>query len=157
MGVSKFFCAEYLCWVLIAMMWAWDAAELLHKSSRRGDALVHAALVAASLALVAFNLAHELPHFFVATPQNAVASTPARPTPFACTQDEDSPIWTARLPFFVTYYLGASACSAILAARYHMRGATGGPRTRADRTHLARRDLQRLEREAPLRSSSTTP
>lgn len=122
MGMSTFFCAEYLCWVVIAAMWAWDAAELLHMSSRRGDALIHATLVGASLALVIFNLVHELPHFFVAQPLNNVASEPARPTPFTCTQDADSPIWFDRLPFFVVYYLGASACSAMLAARYHLRG-----------------------------------
>ena len=49
----------------------------------------------------------------------------ARPTPFRCTQDADSPIWEARLPFFVTYFIGASACSATLAARYHWRGESG--------------------------------
>lgn len=127
-GLSTFFCAEYLLWVAIAAMWAWDAAELLHKSSRRGDTLVHATLVASSLALAAFNLAHELPHFFFATPLNTEAMEPARPTPFACTQDKHSPIWVARLPFFVTYYLGASACSVTLAARYHLCGADASAR-----------------------------
>ena len=134
-GTSRFFCAEYLFWVLIACMWAWDAAELLHRSARRGDALVHAALVAASLGLVAFNLAHELPHFFTAVPLNAVdGAAPARPTPFSCTQDADSPIWHERLPFFVTYFFGASTLSTALAARYHLRGgsaATSRPASRA--------------------------
>ena len=113
-GASKFFCAEYLCWVFIASVWAWDSAELLHRSTRRGDTIMHAALVAVSLALAGFNLAHELPHFFVAAPLNAVA----RPTPFSCTQDAASPIWHERLPFFVTYFICASACSTILAARH---------------------------------------
>merc|ERR1711924_130222 len=53
-------------------MGAWDAAELLHRSARRGDTVVHAALVAASLGLIAFNCAHELPHFFMAVPLNAI-------------------------------------------------------------------------------------
>merc|ERR1719456_237398 len=132
-GISRCFCVEYLCWVGIAILWAWDAAELLHKSSTRGDAIVHAALVCASLGLVGFNLAHELPHFFSATPMNAVEATPARATPFSCTHDADSPIWLSRLPFFVTYFAGASACSAILAARYLARGA-GGPRPLGEKT-----------------------
>lgn len=124
-GVSRFFCAEYLCWVAIAIMWAWDAAELLHKSARRGDGTIHAAILLASLSLASFNLVHELPHFFVATPLNTDghSTTPARPTPFSCTQDVDSPIWLSRLPFFFTYFIVASAASTALAARYHLRGA----------------------------------
>jgi len=122
-GVARFFCAEYLFWVWIAGIWAWDAAELLHRSARRGDTVVHAALVAASLGLIAFNCAHELPHFFTAVPLNAIdGASPARPTPFSCTQDADSPIWLERLPFFVTYFVGASTLSTSLAARYHLRG-----------------------------------
>ena len=122
-GVARFFCAEYLFWVWIACIWAWDAAELLHRSARRGDTVVHAALVAASLGLIAFNCAHELPHFFTAVPLNAIdGASPARPTPFSCTQDADSPIWHERLPFFVTYFVGASTLSTTLAARYHLRG-----------------------------------
>ena len=123
-GTSWFFCVEYMLWVIIAAMWVWDTAELFHRSTRRGDALVHALLLAASLGLIAFNIGHELPHFFTAQPLNADADSqaPARPTPFACTQDADSPIWQARLPFFVTYMIGASTLSVALAARYHMRG-----------------------------------
>jgi len=125
-GVSRFFCVEYLCWVAIALMWAWDAAELLHKSARRGDGTIHAAILVASLSLALFNLLHELPHFFVAAPLNAdgETATPAHPTPFSCTQDVDSPIWLARLPFFVAYFIVASAASTVLAARYHLRGST---------------------------------
>ena len=124
-GVSRFFCAEYCCWVVIAGMWAWDAAELLHKSRRATDAIVHALLVCASLSLIAFNVLHELPHFFSAVPltgNSDVTAGPATrpsPTPFSCTHERDSPIWTSRLPFFVTYFVGASACSATLAARHH--------------------------------------
>ena len=108
-------------------MWAWDAAELLHKSHRATDAIVHALLVCASLSLIAFNVLHELPHFFSAVPLNgnhngnsdATAGPATRPSPFSCTHEHDSPIWTSRLPFFVTYFVGASACSATLAARHH--------------------------------------
>jgi hypothetical protein len=117
-GVARFFCAEYMMWVAIAGIWAWHAAELLHKSCRTGDAIVHAALVAASLALVGFNLLHELPHFFAATPLNAAAAgSRGVATPFSCTQDAASPIWLARLPFFVTYFVGASVGSTTLTAR----------------------------------------
>lgn len=131
-GVSRFFCVEYLCWVGIAALWAWDAAELLHKSRSRVDALVHAVLVAASVGLVAFNFIHELPHFFTATPLNSHDETPARPTPFSCTQDAESPIWLSRLPFFVTYFVGASACSTMLAVHYHF----GSGRLRGVRSSL---------------------
>lgn len=125
-GMARFFCAEYVCWVAIAAMWAWDAAELLHKSARRGDGTVHAAILIASLGLATFNLGHELPHFFSAVPLNAGNSTasPARATPFSCTQDAESPIWLSRLPFFLVYFIGASTASTTLAARYHLRGAT---------------------------------
>ena len=30
-GDSKFYCAEYVLWMLIAFTWAWDAAEMLHR------------------------------------------------------------------------------------------------------------------------------
>lgn len=121
-GISRFFCVEYCFWVAIAAMWGWDAAELLHKSTARGDAIVHAMILSASLALIVFNLVHELPHFFVAKPMNAdlASNTLAMATPFACTQDANSPIWLTRLPFFVTYFAGASASSTILAARYNL-------------------------------------
>lgn len=120
-GFARCFCAEYLCWVAIAAMWAWDSAELLHKSARRGDGTVHAAILVLSLSLATFNLGHELPHFFSALPLNANSATAtlARPTPFSCTQDIESPIWLSRLPFFLAYFVGASIASASLAARYH--------------------------------------
>lgn len=122
-GTAKCFCVEYVCWVGIALLWAWDASELLHKSTKRGDTIVHATLVAAGLGLAAFNIGHELPHFFVATPLNAPGvSESGVATPFSCTQDAESPIWFTRLPFFVTYFAGASACSATLAARYMASG-----------------------------------
>ena len=136
-GISKFFCLEYCCWVFIATIWAWDAAELCHRSRRAADTLMHAIIVVVSLALVFFNLLHELPHFLHAVPLNGaggsdamvpasdewVPTMSARPTPFSCTQHADSPIWLTRLPFFVTYFVGASMCSAILAARHQVRSA----------------------------------
>ena len=39
-GNSRFFCAEYVLWMVIASTWAWDAAELLHKSDRWSDQVV---------------------------------------------------------------------------------------------------------------------
>merc|ERR1719473_1740680 len=121
-GISRFFCMEYVCWVVIAFAWAWDSAELLHKSARRGDGTVHAVIFVASISLAFFNAFHELPHFFVAEPMNGAGAIQARPTPFSCTQDADSPIWMSRLPFFLTYFVGASGASTTLALRYHVRG-----------------------------------
>ena len=40
-GNSRFFCAEYCLWCLLALAWSWDAAELLHLSKRRGDVVMH--------------------------------------------------------------------------------------------------------------------
>ena len=51
-------------WCIIAATWMWDAAELLHKSNRRGDGSVHACLLLGALSLLAFNLFFEIPHFF---------------------------------------------------------------------------------------------
>ena len=86
-----------------------------------GDALIHACIVVGSISLVTFNLLHELPHFFSAKPDAGVEARGAV-TPFACTQDAESPIWLERLPFFVTDFIGASWCSTAIAARYWLRG-----------------------------------
>jgi hypothetical protein len=58
-GVPSFFCYEYMCWMVIGLMWAWDSAELLHKSHRWGDTAMHAIIVIISLALLLFNALHE--------------------------------------------------------------------------------------------------
>ena len=131
-SIPQFFCAEYLCWCVIGGMWAWDAAELLHRSSRwGGDALVHAIIVLASLSLVAFNACHELPHFFYApsAPSAAEAAAgseqaTAPASAWACTADAASPLWQKRLPFFVCYFFVSSWCSTALAARHYLRGAS---------------------------------
>ena len=65
-GNSRFFCAEYCLWCLLALAWSWDAAELLHLSKRRGDVVMHSGLLLGALGLLLFNLVHEIPHFFVA-------------------------------------------------------------------------------------------
>merc|ERR1711988_1945046 len=54
-GRSRFYCLEYLMWMLISITWAWDSAELLHKSKRSSDLLTHAAVCGAGLALFFFN------------------------------------------------------------------------------------------------------
>ena len=93
---------------------------------------MHGFIVVVALTLVAFNAMHELPHFFSAVPLNGVGeaaivgTAPPRATPLSCTHVQDSPIWLARLPFFLTYFIGASACSATLAMRYHMRSRSSG-------------------------------
>jgi hypothetical protein len=122
-STAAFFCAEYVTWVCIGAMWAWDAAECLHHSARRGDTLTHGAIVVASLSLILFNLCHELPHFWDAQP---LAPPPAQggSRAWACTEDHDSAIWLERLPFFVCYFFGASWCSTAVASRYFLRGRT---------------------------------
>merc|ERR1711968_379030 len=63
-GNSKFFCAEYVLWMCIAITWVWDGAELLHKSTRFSDQFSHACLLMAGIGLFAFNALLEIPHFF---------------------------------------------------------------------------------------------
>merc|ERR1711990_971853 len=62
LGNARFFCCEYLVWCIIAAMWVWDGAELLHKSKRWGDQGVHAILLLAGLGLFLFNVCLEIPH-----------------------------------------------------------------------------------------------
>lgn len=140
-GEPRFFCLEYVCWMGIGAMWAWDAAELLHRSRLWGDSAIHALLVVVSLGLVVFNALHELPHFFwhhseshselpsagaVSRNDLDTLSTSTRPlaqgNAFHCVQEKDSPIWRARLPFFVTYFVCCSWLSAALSTRYYLHG-----------------------------------
>ncbi len=143
-GVPQFYCAEYLLWCVIGAEWAWDAAELLHKSNRRGDGTMHASILIGSISLLAFNVLHELPHFFYHHPiqheVSPVAETfeappsPPPKSPWTCVHDHDSTIWTTRLPFFVCYFFVCSWCSVGIAARYfYTRGGDGSSMPRAGR------------------------
>mmetsp|Transcript_27837 Transcript_27837/g.86664 ORF Transcript_27837/g.86664 Transcript_27837/m.86664 type:complete len:315 (+) Transcript_27837:114-1058(+) len=118
-GVSKFFCCEYAMWMLLAVTWAWDSAELLHKSTRLGDVLAHASLLVAGVGLFLFNACHEMPHFLLLAPEEA-ASGPG--SALRCEQDAQSPIWEKRLLFFLAYFFGCSWCSVAVSLRYLLRG-----------------------------------
>lgn len=61
---ARFFCFEYSMWLLVAMVWAWDSAELLNKSKKWGDLLLHTGVFLCSLGLFLFNALFEIPHFF---------------------------------------------------------------------------------------------
>lgn len=124
-GCPFFFCLEYMCWMALGCMWAWDSAELLHRSSRRGDGTVHASIMVASLLLVAFNALHEIPHFFFhheLGPETIGEATPEGIGPWACEHDADSHLWHKRLPFFVCYFFISSWSSVGLAMRYCVSG-----------------------------------
>lgn len=112
-GVSKFFCAEYIVWMLIACSWAWDSAELLHKSRTLSDATFHSAVLLGALGLFMFNAFHEIPHFIGyqiggAAPEEQV---PGVYNVLQCVQDAGSPLWMKRLPFFFTYFVVAAWAS----------------------------------------------
>ena len=100
---SLFFCAEYLMWMLIAFTWAWDCAELLHKSTNFMDSVSFCVLMLTGIILFFFNAVLELPHFFSGADRDS--NTPGL---WACVQKHDSPLWKKRLPFFVMYFIGAS-------------------------------------------------
>jgi len=122
-GDSKFYCAEYVCWCALSITWAWDAAELLHHSTRWSDVLTHAAVCCAALALFAFNATVEIPHFFRYHPSDTHdAATVKRLSVLKCSQDVESALWLKRLPFFFSYFLVASWGSAALSYRYLRRG-----------------------------------
>ena len=118
-GDSKFYCAEYVLWMLIAFTWAWDAAEMLHRSRTAVDAVTSAALLSAGLGLFFFNALLEIPHFFRYEREGALAEVPGI---WECVQDADSPLWLKRLPFFFAYFVGCSWSSAALTYRF-VRGA----------------------------------
>ena len=106
-----------------SITWAWDAAELLHHSTRWSDVLTHAAVCCAALALFAFNATVEIPHFFRYHPSDTHdAATVKRLSVLKCSQDVESALWLKRLPFFFSYFLVASWGSAALSYRYLRRG-----------------------------------
>ncbi len=100
---SLFFCAEYVMWMLIAFTWAWDCAELLHKSTNFMDSVSFCVLMTTGVVLFFFNAVLELPHFF-----SGAERDPNTPGLWECVQDHDSPLWKKRLPFFVMYFIGAT-------------------------------------------------
>ena len=124
-GSSKFFCCEYVMWMLIALTWTWDSAELLHKSTRFGDTVAHAALLMGGLGLLCFNGLIEIPHFFRFQRDAADLNEPlgqAVDGVWECLQDRDSAIWIKRLPFFFSYFFGCSWGSVAVNYRYFSRG-----------------------------------
>lgn len=131
-GVSKFYCVEYVLWMVVALSWAWDGAALLgHTPQRFGDRLVHAGIMLAGLALFAFNALFEIPHFFSYQRDPTVANQQVLPTGiWECYQQHDSPLWWKRLPFFFCYFIGCAWASVALtyrfvfAATYHRRTAS---------------------------------
>jgi len=127
---AMYFCLEYTMWMWIAAVWAWDCAELLHKSTRWGDMSLHALLLTIGIGLFLFNLIFEIP-FFLQNPgrvevpassssqiQMAQVAHPTSPTLWSCHQDKWSPIWLKRLPFFFCYFFGCSWTSAALLIRF---------------------------------------
>lgn len=132
-GISRFYCAEYVMWMVIAFTWAWDSAELLHKSSWWSDRASHACVCCGGLALFAFNAGVEIPHFFLYhVSETHDEATIARLSILTCHQDAESPLWLARLPFFYTYFSVASWGSCALSYRYLRRG-----RSRDDKAERA--------------------
>jgi len=112
-GKSRFYCAEYVVWCGLAIIWTWDAAELLHKSRRAGDILTNACLLSAGIGLFTFNAFFEIPHFFSYQRESVEDAKGI----FECIQDKDSPLWLKRLPFFFSYFFGCSWMSVILLYR----------------------------------------
>lgn len=124
-GISRFYCCEYVMWMLIALTWTWDSAELLHKSTRFGDTVAHAALLMGGLGLLCFNGLIEIPHFFRFQRDAADLNEPlgqAVDGVWECLQDRDSAIWIKRLPFFFSYFFGCSWGSVAVNYRYFCRG-----------------------------------
>jgi len=122
-GNSKFFCIEYILWMIIAITWTWDGAGMLQKSAHWKDQFAHASLLLAGLALFVFNAFYEIPHFFKydrAIDADSAANQ-VHIGIWECSQDEHSPLWLKRLPFFVCYFIGSSWCSVALAYRFQRR------------------------------------
>lgn len=119
-GASKFFCLEYVMWCMIALTWTWDAAELLHRSNRRGDGTTHACLLLGSLALFSFNAFFEIPHFFQYSRHGGPTADVAGI--WDCLHAPTSPLWLKRLPFFFCYFFGAATSSMAVSYRYLHRG-----------------------------------
>ena len=116
-GNSRFFCAEYVLWMVIASTWAWDAAELLHKSARWSDQVAHAGLMVGALLLFLFNAVHEIPHFIFYHREGEAAAKDFVGI-WECHQHRDSPLWLKRLPFFFCYFIGCSWSSVALTYRF---------------------------------------
>ena len=110
---SLFFCVEYVLWMIIAMTWAWDSAELLHKSQTFMDSIAFSILMLTGVVLFLFNAVLELPHFF-----QGAARDQSVPGVWECIQAKDSPLWKKRLPFFICYFIGASWISTAGAHRF---------------------------------------
>lgn len=118
-GDSRFYCCEYIVWMLIALTWVWDSGEVLHKAVRFGDKLAFSLLLLAGLGLFFFNAFLEIPHFFAyrrESPESIGGGI------WECFQDADSPLWVKRLPFFFCYFFGCSWCSVAVSYRYFRRG-----------------------------------
>jgi len=115
-GNSKFYCAEYVLWMLIALTWAWDSAELLNKSEGYSETVMHAAILLGSIGLFFFNAFFEIPHFFKY--QRGGTAAAHIPGLWECIQDESSPLWMKRLPFFFCYFIGCSWSSVAVAYRF---------------------------------------
>lgn len=112
-GITKFFCLEYMMWMLLAATWTCDTVLLLLVSQSSRDVIGHTCLLLASVGLLVFNSCFEIPHFFSADGSAAGALESA----FECRQDMESPIWTKRLPFFFAYFLVCSWCSVAISYR----------------------------------------
>lgn len=120
-GNSKFFCAEYVMWMIIAVTWAWDGAELLNKSKRLSDQIAHGGLLLLSLGLFFFNAFVEIPHFFRYHRGDTIQASISEQQHagiWECYQREESPLWFKRLPFFVCYFIGSSWCSVAITYRF---------------------------------------
>jgi hypothetical protein len=114
----KFFCMEYILWMVIALTWVWDGANLLHYSTTLKDGFANCGLLCAGLCLFCFNLFVEIPHFFAydrsADEGSGHGGPPTHVSIFECSQDKDSPLWLKRLPFFVCYFIGCAWASVAL-------------------------------------------
>eukprot|EP00747_Dinoflagellata_sp_TGD_P163827 gnl/TRDRNA2_/TRDRNA2_182944_c0_seq1.p1 gnl/TRDRNA2_/TRDRNA2_182944_c0~~gnl/TRDRNA2_/TRDRNA2_182944_c0_seq1.p1 ORF type:complete len:316 (+),score=42.04 gnl/TRDRNA2_/TRDRNA2_182944_c0_seq1:63-1010(+) len=121
-GLPKFFCCEYIVWMLLATTWIWDSGELLHKSLRWGDAVGHACLLVTGMSLLLFNAFVEIPHFFI---YEKSAHEAKHGWVFECHQDAESQIWHKRLPFFFAYFFLCSWFSVGMSFRYFLRGHYG--------------------------------
>lgn len=129
-GNSKFYCAEYVLWCVVAFTWAWDGAELLYRSRGPRDTAIHAGLLVGAVFLFMFNAFVEIPHFFDYTREaDPAASTAPGSGIWECVHDEASPLWSKRLPFFFCYFVGAAWCAVALAYRFvrAARGRKGHP------------------------------
>jgi len=116
-GNSKFYCAEYVLWLLVAIAWMWDGMEIYKKSLGKIDRLVGVSLLVAGFGLFCFDALYEIPHFFAYHREGTAAS--ALPTGiWECLQEKDSPLWLKRLPFFFIYFVCCSWGSVIMAQRF---------------------------------------